>query len=290
MSYPSILVHVDASVRTAERIRIGAELVLRNGGHLTGTATTGVSGLFYLPGAIGEGNLQLGAMLDMLKERGTFALQEFEHAVGKLGVQSFEKRLVDEEAGPGVSLQARYSDLVIVGQTNPEEPSPSTADEFPEYVVMHSGRPVLIIPYVGHFEHIGQKVLVAWDGSMQATRAVTAAIPLLQQAKQVQLVVFNPEAKPDVHGDEPGADIALYLARHGVKLDVAVLTTTEKASKSGRMDDLDVGNALLSHAADFDADLIVMGGYAHSRFRQVLLGGVTNTILTSMTVPVLMAH
>ncbi|GAA4027895.1 universal stress protein [Actimicrobium antarcticum] len=290
MNYPSILVHVDASSRTAERVRIAAEMALRDDAHLIGTATTGVSGLFYLPGAIGEGNLQLGAMLDMLKQRGNFALEGFTAIVDKMGVRSFETRLADEEAGPGISLQARYCDLVIIGQTDPGESSPSVTDQFPEYVVMHSARPVLIIPYAGHFEHIGRRVLIGWDGSMQATRAVTASIALLRQAGSVQLVVFNPTAKAGVHGDQPGADIALYLARHGIKVEVSVQTTYDSNSSIGRTTDLDIGNALLSHAADIGADLIVMGGYAHSRFRQVLLGGVTNTILSSMTVPVLMAH
>lgn len=290
MDYPSILVHVDASSRTAERVRIAADMALRDDAHLIGTATTGVSGLFYLPGAIGEANLQLGVMLDMLKQRGSFALDEFASIAGKMGVRSFETRLAEEEAGPGVSLQARYCDLVVIGQTDPDEPSPSATDQFPEYVVMHAPRPVLIIPYAGCFEQVGTSVLVAWDGSMQATRAVTGAIPLLRRAASVQVVVFNPSAKAGVHGDQPGADIALYLARHGVRVEVSVQTTSDSNSGAGRTSDLDIGNALLSHAADIGADLIVMGGYAHSRFRQVLLGGVTNTILTSMTVPVLMAH
>ena len=103
----------------------------------------------------------------------------------------------------------------------------------------------------------------------------------MQRAQLVQVVVFNPAGKAAVPGKEPGADMALYLARHGIRVDVAQQHTTAG---------IDIGSALLSHAADFDADLIIMGGYGHSRFREILLGGVTQAILAAMTVPVLMSH
>jgi len=104
-------------------------------------------------------------------------------------------------------------------------------------------------------------------------------MPLLKRAKNVTLVVFNSSARYDVHGEQPGADIALYLARHKVKVEVLSQTTT-----------IDVGNSLLSLSSDLGTDLIVMGGYGHTRFRELLLGGVTKTVLNTMTVPVLMSH
>jgi nucleotide-binding universal stress UspA family protein len=146
--------------------------------------------------------------------------------------------------------------------------------------MLNCARPVLIVPYAGRFPHVGSNVLIAWDGSMEATRAVTNAIPLLKRAKNVSVVLFNPSsAPPDVHGEQPGADIALYLARHDIKIEVMQQHT-----------EFDVGNALLSLAADMRADLLVMGGYGHTRFREVLLGGVTMTMLNTMTIPVLMSH
>jgi nucleotide-binding universal stress UspA family protein len=114
---------------------------------------------------------------------------------------------------------------------------------------------------------------------MEATRAVTAALPLLKQAARVTVVVFNPQSRYGVHGQQPGADLALYLSRHGVRVEVSAQPTA-----------LDAGNALLSLAADTGADLLVMGGYGHARLREMLLGGVTATILRDMTLPVLMAH
>jgi nucleotide-binding universal stress UspA family protein len=169
----------------------------------------------------------------------------------------------------------------VIGQNDPNESLPGVRADFPEYVVMNSGRPVLIIPYAGRFHNVGRRVLIAWDASVEATRAITTAIPLLKRADHVELAVFNPTVGLEAHGERPGADIALYLARHGVKVEVS-----EEKTAAG----MDVGNALLSHAADIGADLMVMGGYGHSRFREVLLGGVTDTVLKSMTVPTLMAH
>lgn len=281
MSYQTILVHVDESVHTATRIELAAAIALRSEAHLVGAAATAMPGEFYLPELIGESTVSLTAYLEYLRERADGTLAAFESSARKRGVASFEKRIVNDEAGAAIAMQARYSDLVVVGQTDPDEVLPALRRGFPEYVVMNSGRPVLVVPYAGRFDRIGERVLVAWDASMEATRAVTAALPFLRQAELVQVAVFNSKTRPDAHGEQPGADIALYLSRHGVKVEVAQQTTDS---------DIDTGNALLSHAADFNADLIVMGCYGHSRFREVLLGGVSNTILRSMTVPVLMSH
>lgn len=282
MEYRTILVHVDESRRAQEQIRIAALLAQKYDAHLIGAAATGVTPQFFMPGVIGESNLALlGPALSELREHAASLLTEFESAAWKMDVKSFEKRLIDDDAGAGLVQQARYSDLVVIGQVNPADYSPLLRADFQEYVLMNSGRPVLIVPYAGHFPQIGNRVLLAWDGSMEATRAVSASIPLLQRAELVRVLVLDSGRPTDVHGEQPGADIAIYLARHGVKLEVA-----EQKMPA----DIDVGNALLSHAADFGADLIVMGGYGHTRFREILLGGVTRTVLASMTVPVLMSH
>lgn len=117
--------------------------------------------------------------------------------------------------------------------------------------------------------------------------AITQTLPILKQAELVQIAVFNPDDNPGLHGDQPGADIALYLARHGVKAEASVHYTDEDRVEKRK---LDVGNALLSLANDFGSDLLVMGAYGHSRWRETFLGGVTKTILESMTIPVLMSH
>lgn len=278
MSYKTILVHADPSRHTEQRIRLAASLAIAQDAHLVGTAMSGISRLIYETGVMPAGDVALSSHIAALKERASGALAEFEALAKKLGVNSVETRLVDDEPAGGISLQARYADLAVISQTDRDEINPALAD-LPQYVALNCARPVLIVPHAGQFSQVGQKILVAWDGSSEATRAVTGALPLLQGARQVEVVVINPDAQEGVHGAQPGADIALYLARHGIKVAVTQKTT------SG-----DIGDALLSHATDTSADLLVMGCYGHSRFREVMLGGVSNTVLSSMTVPVLMAH
>jgi nucleotide-binding universal stress UspA family protein len=134
-----------------------------------------------------------------------------------------------------------------------------------------------MVPYAGRFPDAGQRVLVAWNASREAARAVTDALPLLSRAERVEVVAFDSTGD---HGEVPGADIALFLSRHGVKASAA------RQSAPG----VDVGSQILSRAADVDADLIVMGAYGHSRLRELALGGATRSMLDAMTVPVLMAH
>jgi nucleotide-binding universal stress UspA family protein len=279
MSYKTILVHVDHSRHTPQRIRVAAEIALRDNAHLVGLAMTGVSRYLLDSDTVDQQEPVLLTHISALKKQAEQALEKYEELVRQMGVLSWEKRLVDDEPAGGVSLEARYADLVVLGQTDTDEVLPAMMSDFPEYVVMYAGRPVLIVPYAGSFEHIGKKILVAWDGSMEASRAINGALPFLRQAQEVKVVVFNADKQVNVHGEQPGADIALYLARHGVNVDVLQETT-----------DQDSGNALLSLAADTFADLLVMGCYAHSRFREVLLGGASRTVLESMTLPVLMAH
>ena len=282
MSYKTVLVHVDKDKHAVERVKLAAQIAMNEEAHLVGAAPTGVSRFVYQSRFIYEGGgmaTHLDSHIEELRKQARDALDVFERTVQKLGVQSYEARPVDDEAGGGISLAARYSDLVVIGQTNLDEPSSTTLPDFPEFVVMNSGRPALIVPYVGNYDAMPKRVLIAWDASTSATRAVTAAIPLLRRAQHVDVVVFNPDSRGDAHGELPGADIALYLARHNINVNVVRQKT-----------DIDVGNALLSIATDLASDMIVMGGYGHSRFREILLGGVTRTVLESMTVPVLMAH
>ena len=279
MSYKTILVHVDHSAHTPERIRIAAEIALRDNAHLLGLAMTGVSRYLLDGDTADQQERVLQTHIGYLRKQAGQAQEKYEELVRQMGVLSWEGRLVDDEPAGGVSLEARYADLVVVGQTDTDEVLPAMMGDFPEYVVMYSGRPVLIVPYAGSFTHIGRKILVAWDGSVEASRAINGALPFLRQAQEVKVVVFNADKQVNVHGQQPGADIALYLARHGVTVDVLQETT-----------DQDSGNALLSLAADTFADLLVMGCYAHSRFREVLLGGASRTVHESTTLPVQMAH
>ncbi len=212
----------------------------------------------------------------MLRDR---ALSRFGAIARALGPPSFETRLIDDEAGRGISLQARYCDLVVIGPTDANESIPVVTHDFPGYVVMNAARPVLIVPCDGRFDEIGRKPLIAWDARTAAARAVTDAIPFLKHAAMVDLAVFDPGERATVHGEQPGTDIALYLARHDIRVNVTQHTAS-----------LPIGDALVALATELGSDLIVMGGDRHARLHAILPGGVTPRHLESMAVPVLMSH
>lgn len=276
MSYKTIVVHVDDSIHAAQRIRIAAALAAEHGAHLTGVAATGVS-RFADPNSLSE--LAAGAAagtISALRERASAALSAFEQRARAAGVTAFEAALVEDDTGGAMELRARYADLVVVSQVDRDEPDTSIGTGLPEYLMLNTGRPVLIVPYAGTFPTVGANALVAWDESVEATRAVSNALPMLERARKVTVAVFN--AAPS-EGHQPGHDIALFLARHGVTCEVRSVSSPAA-----------VGPCMLSMACDLGSDLIVMGGYGHSRLREMLLGGATAAILESMTVPVLMSH
>jgi nucleotide-binding universal stress UspA family protein len=171
---------------------------------------------------------------------------------------------------------ARRFDLAIVGQVEPDG-SPVQAMVC-ESTLFESGRPMIIVPYVQTAPVKLDRIMVCWDGSRPAARAIADAMPLLKRAKNVEVVSVSRErGKQD---EIEGADMGHHLARHGLKVDVTRIMRGE----------LDVEDVLLSHAADSGADFMVMGGYGHSRLREFVLGGVTRSILRTMTVPTLMSH
>jgi nucleotide-binding universal stress UspA family protein len=206
------------------------------------------------------------------------AIARFEEAAARNAI-AFESRQMDSSlAGASDTfgdMAARY-DLSIVRQM---EPGKLPLEELViEAALFGSGRPVLIVPYIQKAALKLDRVLVCWNGSSNAARAVGDAMPLLHRAKAVEVAIVLGEAG---RRDEiPGADIGEHLARHGLKVEVERLTAIRG----------DVTDTILSHAADAEVDLLVMGGYGHSRLREFVLGGVTRGILRTMTVPVLMSH
>jgi nucleotide-binding universal stress UspA family protein len=173
---------------------------------------------------------------------------------------------------------ARRVDLTVIGQSGEDSPEERMARGLPEALLLASGRPILVVPRYGKFERVGERVLVAWIGTRESARAVNDAIPLLAGAHEVTVLAVNPSL--GAGNDVPSGDIALHLARHDIKA----------TASATRGEGLSVGDVLLSRAADLGVDLIVMGGYGHSRVRELALGGVTRHLLEHMTVPVLMSH
>jgi nucleotide-binding universal stress UspA family protein len=206
------------------------------------------------------------------------AVSSFEEAIRRTGV-SAESRLQTVSVAEAASMFGRIArrfDLSVVAQAEPEK-LPGR-DLIIEAALFESGRPVLVVPYIQRDGLKLDRVMVCWDGSRNAARAVGDALPLLVRAKSVEVVIVAGEAgKSD---ELPGADIAHHLARHGLKVELQRIVSPG----------LDVANTILSHAADAGTDFIVMGGYGHSRMRELVLGGATRGILASMTVPTFMSH
>lgn len=206
------------------------------------------------------------------------AVGKFEAAAKREGV-SFDSRILNASvagAADTFGAMARRFDLSVVAQGEPEKVAPE--EIIIEGALFGSGRPMIVVPYI-HKDGVQlNRVIVAWDGSRSAARAVADAMPLLGKAKAVEVVIVATERPKS---DEiAGADIGHHLARHGLKVEVKRIVST----------DTGVADTLLSHAADTAADLMVMGGYGHSRLREFVLGGATRGILSSMTLPVLMSH
>ena len=198
MSYKTILVHVDDSINLTPRIELACRIAMQESAHLIGAARTGVSQFIYQSAVVDMRGDYITGYIESLRQRAAVGLKNFETITRRVGVPSVEQRLVDDETAGGIRLQARYSDLVVLGQTDPAEPSAVVGNDFPEFVVLHSGCPALIVPYAGQFENIAEKVPIAWDGSPQAKRAVHDAIPLLQRAALVEVGVFNASERPNM--------------------------------------------------------------------------------------------
>jgi nucleotide-binding universal stress UspA family protein len=281
MDYKTILVHLDSGARRSERLELAFTLAERYEAHLVGLFALSA---MRLPAYVrADPSDALNAAQNRRRaESAREAEAAFRATAARHGGVKSEWRASTADALSAVRLNARYSDLVIAGQRERErdaEEATGVAPEFVDELVLSCGRPVLLVPYAGRFHDAGKRVLVAWNASAEASRAIADALPLLVGAGSVNVIVFETGPAGD-HGEEPGADAALYLARHGVKATV---------SRYGSPD-VDVGSQILSRAADMGADLIVMGAYGHSRMRELILGGVTRTILESMTAPVLMSR
>jgi nucleotide-binding universal stress UspA family protein len=285
MAFKDILVHLDNGPRSAFRLEIAAGLARRFGAQLTGLYVVDIPSaeLFYgaaMPLAAGGAE----RVVDQIRGEAIAGAEPVEAAFNAvLGRDGLEGgwRLVDGNLPATVALHARYADLAVLGQANPYEHRDGLGlDAVAVATVMGSGRPVLAVPFAGDFPTLGQRVLVAWNASREAARAVNDAMPLLREAAAVTVLAVNPRRGINGHGDVPAADIALHLARHGVHAEAAHTVAN----------DIPDGEALLSYAADISADLIVSGAYGHSRARELVFGGVTRTLLTEMTAPVFLSH
>ncbi|AXL53885.1 universal stress protein A [Paraburkholderia caffeinilytica] len=270
------MIHLDTSPNAHPRLEIALRLAKQFGAHLTGAFAVFSPDPRSLYVMAGTAAYYQEHQARRAERRA--ALERLFHAELRRADVQGEWIAIDEPASLAVPRLGRCADLIVAGQDNPGDPESYVGDFFPENLILTSGRPVLLVPFASNERSTGGRILVAWDGSREATRAVHDALPFMRAAQSTTILTVN---GLDEHARIPGADIATVLARHGVRVEVADIETGPGGS---------VGEVLLSQVADRGADLLVMGGYGHARWRELVMGGATRTILKSMTVPVLMSH
>lgn len=272
MAIKEIVLHVGRDARYPARQEAAMRLAKRFDAR--------VVGVHVLSYPVVAGYLQVDFGAELIEQqladaraRAAEVRESFDAAMQREGLNA-EWRLIEGNPVDAMALASRYGDITVIGQTNPDDRWPE--DSMPDELVMSTGRPLLVWPYVGDYPDLGRQVMVAWNGSREAVRALHDAMDFLLTADKVVVSTVNPPDRQHI----AGADVAGYLARHGINAEVHPINAPE----------LDAGNAILSAAADFGSDLLVIGAYGHSRLREIALGGVTRHVLQTMTLPVLMSH
>ena len=275
MAIKDILVVVDLFGKRVA-VDLAIDLAAKTSAHLTGVSTVfqpTISG--YAAAAVPADFI--AATLEAAQSDAKKAAAAFRESADRAGIQS-DARVADLAAGTGfteIVKQCRVTDLVVISQADPERPEPLRPSLI-EAILFEGGAPMLVVPYIATTRFKLDRALIAWDGSATAARAVHSALPVLALAKQVEVLIAGP-ANPD---PDAGLDIAQYLARHGLKIE---LLRTPKG-------DIEVADILLNYVSDKNFDWVVMGAYGHSRLRELVFGGATRDVLSEMTVPVLMTH
>jgi len=274
----SILVHIDASPRSGKRLVLAHELAARHDAQVAALYASNRMAL-SLPFAMAQGAEELLPMLQQLDiDYRDNAKTLFDRSESTATQPFLWRELSDSAVIPGVVRQALCTDLLVLGQPDASDPmTVGVPADFVPSVLLASGRPALVVPYVDTGSTFGQQVLIAWKPTRESAHAVSAAIPFLRHSKRIHLTIAD-------EGDaiaEQATALEDYLRLHGVQAPIQRHSPVPAETP---------GDGLLSLAADVGADLLVMGCYGHSRARELVLGGASRTVLKSMTLPVLMAH
>lgn len=270
MAIADILVHMDGSGGCSARLDVALALSCRFGARLTGLYV--ITHQYYQP-RYGRAEKAAAAVRQL-----------FEKKTAEAGIQAVWQCVDWSVIGVGMTEvichHAHYADLVIVGQAGGRGADKEMSADLPERLVLGAGRPVLIVPYAGMFPVVGERVLVAWKAGRESTRAVNDALPILKQARQVDILAIDSSETYEDDGETLCGSISDHLERHGVRASVERMTAGT----------VPVGDALLNRACDEGFDLLVMGAYAHTPQGKMALGAVARHLLDQMTLPVLMSH
>lgn len=280
MSIKDLLVHVDTSSHVEARFDTAAKLAVSQNAHLTGLYVVSPPDVpeFIRPYLTDDILHRQHKALDEMAED---AHGKFAAACGANGVPC-DFRVLHGDLAANLTRQVRYYDLAVLGQRDPHEELQPGSREVPDQIVMSSGRPVMVVPHAGHAGTVGRNILVCWDASRLATRAVSDTLPLLVAAERVTVLVVDTHNGDGIRlAEVTGANITRHLTRHGV-----TAAPRQVSANGGRH----VGETVLAEAAGLGADCIVMGAWGHTRWQEVLLGGLTRFMMTHMTLPVIMTH
>lgn len=279
MSYKTIVVHLDDGPCCAARIGIAAGIAARFDGRLVGIAATGLPDVILSMNSAVPDRLEfIAATAASLRARAEGTARVFERRGAAEKVAAVEARVVVDEPLDAVVRHGRCSDLVVVGQCDRSAPVVGVAFDLPQQILLHAGPPVLVVPSVAAAAPVGRRILVAWKDTREAARALREALPLLRLADRVVLCHVAEDNDDEGSANGNFGLVTSWLAAHAVPVETRLEPRGE------------AGERLLSRAAECGADLIVAGGYGHSRLREWVLGGATHHLLAHMTVPVLFAH
>ena len=280
MSYRSLLVPLDTSAACSVRTQFAIQLAKQFGCHLIGLAPTDLVDLPNSPRSAASLQEYAARVWSTLRDQADHVARVFSDACEAAGLASHES-IVDEAAKEeSLARHAGWVDMVVLSQADPDASTYAKDRAMVEDVLLRSGRPALVVPCRHGVQRIGDRVLVAWNDTREATRAIADALPLLQRAREVSIVRCSERSDADPKLTHRQLDaIQRWLQRHGVQARVHVETSTGTVS-----------DALLAYAAATRADSIVMGAYGHARLTELVLGGATRGILSTMNVPVLMSH
>jgi len=281
MTFKNLLVLLDGEPASTGRLEAAVALAQAHGAHLAALA---LSIEIVIPAPV-MASMPLTVLDEQRGEREAAVRKILDAASAQAdnaGV-SLETRMESvfaDQCASMVARHARHADLTLVGQPSHDQDDRHLARQILEATFLDSGRPALVIPYSGARAMPPKIAVVAWDGSSEAARALNDSLPLLAAADLVRLVTVDGDKLGIRVGDVPGMDATTHLARHGIKAEL-------RAIASGGMS---TSNALLAEIGDSGADLLVMGGYGHSRVREMILGGTTANLLETMTTPTLISH
>lgn len=277
--YRRITVHLDHGFDCTRRTALALGLATRHKAELVGVYASSAPPQYYY----GE-SVMMSRTLNIMKNlqaQNRGAVQNaFLEAAAAADVPAVV-RAGESSPSATVALHGRASDLIIVSQQNRDDVEAAHENEFVEQTLLTAGRPVMVLPSSGEFPVVGDRVLLCWDGSREAARALADAAPLLQGASHVVVLTMDEGAATRNVESIPFEDLATYCVAHGIPAPDHVRRDIKGVG---------VGSTILNAAADYSADLIVMGAYGHSKFREWAMGGATASILKSMTVPIMFSH